>query len=218
MAIIRFDFDKAVDGFQSHYNLRTPEPWPEGAYAPLGSDNTKENIQNRGALILWETHKGLCVSEREMNGSSDSDFYMTVWDEEEQRPKEILFATTRGWSYPSMGSYVDASEEILEKVKAYSKKQLEEIERKERVRFVKEKLENRAVAKKLSSQYEFSYARFAKFLKTLEKEKTKSIFKLLQSDLRSGFRISLRTQLVNWLKEKEPAYSKPFSPKQWNYI
>lgn len=218
MAIIRFDFDKAADGFQSHYNLRTPEPWPEGSYAPLGSDNTQKFIQERGALVLWETHKGLCISEREMNGSSDSDFYMTVWDEKEQCLKEILFGTTRGWSYPSWGSYVDASEEIREKAKEYSKKQLAEIERKERVRFVKQKLENRAVCKKLSFQYEFSYFRFVKFLKTIGNEKSQSITKLLQSNLRSGFRISLRTQLVNWLKEKEPAYAKPFSTKQWECI
>ena len=31
----------------------------------------------------WETHKGLCIRERESNGYSDSDFYMTIWDGKE---------------------------------------------------------------------------------------------------------------------------------------
>ena len=63
-------------------------------------------------LWVWESHNGLCLEDRERNGSWDSDFYMTVWNPETQAPQEILFATTRGWSYPSYGSRPDATPEV----------------------------------------------------------------------------------------------------------
>ena len=77
---------------------------------------------------LYDTHVGLCVAEREMNGYNDSDFYMTVYEPETNSFKEIEFATTRGWSYPCLTSRVDASPEIMEKYKQY----LEQL-RKERI-------------------------------------------------------------------------------------
>lgn len=218
MAIVRFDFDKAVDGFQSHYNLRTPEPWAEGAYAPLGSDNTKKLIHERGALILWETHKGLCVSEREMNGSSDSDFFMTVWDEENQCAKEIMFATTRGWSYPSMASYVDASEEIRQKVKAYGEEQIQKITQKQRHEKAKILKKERAEYRKLAEEHQFPSFRLCKLIRKSGDDNGKAILKLLKSNLRSQFRMSLRERLVSWLQDNAPAYQSPFSHKQWEYL
>lgn len=70
-------------------------------------------------LVLYTTHHGLCISEREMNGRDDSDFYMLVWDPEAQAPHEICFATTRGWSYPCYGSRADASAEVLAEYEAW---------------------------------------------------------------------------------------------------
>lgn len=68
---------------------------------------------------LHDTYTGCCVKEREYNGYHDSDFYMTVWDEKENRFKEIEFASTRGWCYPCFTSRVDATPEVMERYKAH---------------------------------------------------------------------------------------------------
>lgn len=61
----------------------------------------------------WPTHAGLCISEREHNMHDDSDFYMLVWDAATQTAKEICFASTRGWTYPSLASRPDATPEVM---------------------------------------------------------------------------------------------------------
>lgn len=78
---------------------------------------------NNRTVWTYETHNGLCLSQREMNGRDDSDFYMTVWNTETNAPQEICFASTRGWTYPSMGSYVDATDDIKAAYAAYQQRQ-----------------------------------------------------------------------------------------------
>jgi hypothetical protein len=73
-------------------------------------------------IWLYDTHVGLCLSDRERNGYDDSDFLMTVWDEETQQTKEIEYASTRGWSYPCYGSRPDATPEVCEKANAYRRR------------------------------------------------------------------------------------------------
>jgi hypothetical protein len=64
-------------------------------------------------FTLHTTDHGLCISDREMNGRDDSDFYMTVWNPETASATEVCFATTRGWSYPAMGSSPDALPSVM---------------------------------------------------------------------------------------------------------
>lgn len=79
------------------------------------------DCNNDGKCIMWtyETHHGLCVSDREMNGSWDSDWYMLVWNPETQEPFEIEFASTRGWTYPCYASRPDATPEIMAAYRAW---------------------------------------------------------------------------------------------------
>lgn len=74
-------------------------------------------------LWTWETHVGLCLSQYERNGYDDSDFYMVVWNPEKSEPETIMFASTRGWSYPSYASYVDATDEVKAAYAAYQARQ-----------------------------------------------------------------------------------------------
>jgi len=89
---------------------------------PAGAVNVREYRDNSttdpNPMWLYDTFTGCCVSEREMNGYNDSDFYMTVWDETEQKFKSIMFATTRGWTYPCLASRVDATEEVMARYQA----------------------------------------------------------------------------------------------------
>lgn len=65
--------------------------------------------------VSWE---GKVLSLGEHNGSDDSDFYALVWDDETGKPKEVEYATTRGWTYYNSAT-VDATDEIRAKYDAY---------------------------------------------------------------------------------------------------
>lgn len=86
-----------------------------------GTSVQRIDCNNDGKVIMWtyETHHGLCISDREHNGYDDSDWYMLVWNEEKQEPQEICFASTRGWTYPCYGSRPDASPETMAKYTAW---------------------------------------------------------------------------------------------------
>ena len=94
--------------------------------APAGAINLRDISErwrpaDQPNFTLWayDTHVGLCVKEREANFYDDSDFYMTVWNPETHKPEEICFASTRGWSYPCLGSAVDAGPDVMAEYRAY---------------------------------------------------------------------------------------------------
>jgi hypothetical protein len=95
-------------------------------YAKTEAEANEKATANNGVNVrkgngdywLYDTYVGLCVAERERNMRDDSDFYMTVWDEATKSFKEIMFATTRAWTYPMMASKVDAPESLIAKYKA----------------------------------------------------------------------------------------------------
>jgi hypothetical protein len=68
-------------------------------------------------IYLQESYVGCVVALREMNGYDDSDFYATVWSEDKGF-HEIMYASTRGWTYPN-GANIDASPELMAKYEAY---------------------------------------------------------------------------------------------------
>lgn len=79
-------------------------------------------------LYTYETHNGLCLYDYERNYYDDSDFMMVVWNLEKNEPEHKMFATTRGWSYPSYSSRPDATPEIQEKFAAWKEvKRIEEL-------------------------------------------------------------------------------------------
>jgi hypothetical protein len=103
-----------------------PARIPVGAYSPVEWYNdravatgNREIAASASQLVLYTSHHGLCISERESNGRDDSDFYMLIWDEEAQAPYEVMFATTRGWSYPCMASSPDATPEVMAAYEAW---------------------------------------------------------------------------------------------------
>jgi hypothetical protein len=59
--------------------------------------------------VTWE---GAVLATGEHNGYDDSDFYAVVWDAEAGEPREIIYASTRGWTYNNSAT-VDATPEVL---------------------------------------------------------------------------------------------------------
>ena len=219
MAIIRFAHDKAVDGFMPHYNIRDKELWPEGAYCPLGSSNPDHQIKSHGAMVLWETHQGLCLNDWERNGYDDSDFFMDVWNPEKRCVETILFATTRGWTYPSYGSKPDATPEVIAEVKVWRAEQAALVLAAQRLAKANELRAIRQKIRALAERYAFKPYRLAKLVRTEKSDRGSAALRLLTSSrLKNQFRIKMQTQLVDWLKQVEPKYDSPFSPKQWMYV
>jgi hypothetical protein len=120
MAIIEFDtwsrksetpYETALDAAQSKCSAQS------GVW--IGAS---ENWQSDIVVFLWHTYVGRCIQDREMNGYNDSDWYMTVYEPETDSFNEILFATTRGWTYPAMGSKPDATPEVIAKWESYQRR------------------------------------------------------------------------------------------------
>lgn len=65
--------------------------------------------------ITWE---GKVLATGEHNYWDDSDFYAIVWDDQQQAPREVGYATTRGWTYYNSAT-VDATPEINAAWKAW---------------------------------------------------------------------------------------------------
>lgn len=93
--------------------------YPEGAYADIYWSRNARGGSEIMPIIMHETHIGLVLSTGENNGYDDSDFYAIVWDDEKGQPERIVYASTRGWSYPNNAT-VDATEEIKAKYEAWS--------------------------------------------------------------------------------------------------
>ena len=72
-----------------------------------------------------ETWAGCVLQLGEHNHYDDSDFYAIVWDAAEGKPREVEYATTRGWTYWNNAS-VDATSEVLAAYAAYKAKRAAE--------------------------------------------------------------------------------------------
>ena len=166
----------------------------------------------------YTSHNGLCIRDFERNGYDDSDWFMIVWNEERHEPETILFASTRGWSYPCYGSRPDANTETLA---AYAQYQDAE-SRLFAMRDFKSKIaalcEFRDTAKIIAHAAGVPVGKVLKLRKVLGKEKIENLASFFGPRVRSNFKINLRTQLVNWLNDSAPKYPTPFSRKQLEWI
>lgn len=195
MAIIHFTFDRdKIPADATHVTERNERPGAGGHF------------------WTYATHNGLCISEREMNGYHDSDFYMLVWDPEKGEPHEILFASTRGWTYPSYASAPDATPETLAAYEAWKARKAAERRASERKAKALILRANRKLALKAAREHGFPHWRLTKLRHGTGYE---AVLKLLASKrVRSKFKLSLRAQAIAWLKEQAPKYATPFSAKQ----
>lgn len=173
----------------------------------------------------WPTHVGLCLEDREYNGRDDSDFHMLVWDPVKKVPVDIMFATTRGWSYPSYGSSVDATPEVRAEYEAYRAQQRKEyLERETAIM--------QAGLKQIADASDVPVESVNRLLGVygeqvwghrtgamgIRFQEIGPVGKLLTSKLRSPFRLKLRQQIVDWMKDPAPKYRTPLSPRQLLYV
>ena len=180
-----------------------------GEYCPLPGVNGMNDDRQGDTLYL--THEGLCLIDNERNMYDDSDFYMTVWNPVTKRPSNIMFATTRGWSYPCYNSWVDATPEVRAEYKAYLDYEWRKAEILGRR---KERMANSEIARKAG----LTRAQVERLKAVVGRSDWDAVKRLITSNLRSGFRMSLRQQIMNWINDPAPKFSRPLSPKQLSYV
>jgi hypothetical protein len=73
-------------------------------------------VEGHPGIFTREFAHGKVVWMREMNGYNDSDFYATYLDGDEF--KEVMYASTRGWSYAAHAD-IDATPEVLGRWEEY---------------------------------------------------------------------------------------------------
>ena len=206
MAIIKFDNQKPEDRPEAEWN----EYWK---------------------VWTWLTHVGLCVRDREMNGYDDSDFYMLVYNPDHTDDfdmfKEIMFATTRGWSYPAMGSAPDASPEVMKKYEDWKAR----MERRSRRYYqAKARKEQLSLQHKISQTAKVPYPKVINLAKTLIPDPDtihrlhnglvdlRIIASLFGQRVRNTFKLKLRQQVIEWMLEDAPRYETPLSPRQMSTL
>lgn len=207
---------KMIDGKYTEIDTGV---WPEGAYCSLDSDNSIQERErlNGSALVLWETHKGLCLYDYEQNGYHDSDFFMVVWNPEIKSTETICFASTRGWTYPAYGSKPDASPEIIAEYESWKKKK----QRDSRACSLKA---NRKKLIDLRKKIGFdTYHPIVKLEKACYKKgytegQYNALVKLVSGNLRNEFRKSMAKQVKEWMMQKNNKYDFPLSYKQMQYL
>ena len=171
-------------------------------------DWTKEtpNFKGENNDVLVTFAKGKVVSLREANGYHDSDFYATFLNDNGEFV-DYCYASTRGWTYAN-GATIDATPETMEAYAAHITAQNESARR------AREEYKN-LEAEKCSITRE-KYDRICSIY--INNPSLNRIIKLLQSKLRSPFRIKLANQVREWLNNPSPQYREPLSPKQLQYV
>lgn len=216
MPIVRFHSDFSHVPADAH-NVGIQAP---GFNMPLREEDlsdTQRQYPNKMygpyCVITWETHVGLCIRDYERNGYHDSDFHMLVWNAETGKPEDICFASTRGWSYPSYASRVDATPEVMAAYNAYKAAN-------ERRRRVTEALARRAKKIEIARAIgETNYRNLRKLEAVVPGGKWAATIDLLTNPrIRSDFKKSLRLQIINWYRDPNPKYATPLSRRQWEYV
>lgn len=162
------------------------------------------------AIIFEKDNKtlysGLCLFKWERNYYDDSDFYMRVWDVDNNTYMDVMTGTTRCAS-GNVIETVDATDEIRE---LYRKDLIKRDQIKEEKKF------QFRVAQ--YSEMGISEEHGEKLFKAVGENAFYPFYKLLSANLRSEFRKSLKNQVINWLSQDNPKYDSPLSDKQISYI
>lgn len=189
---------------------RTPRTeFHVGEYCPLPGTNGM-NAERQGDT-LYMTHHGLCLVDYERNMYDDSDFYMTVWNPVTKRPSNIMFATTRGWSYPCYNSWVDATPEVRAEYQEYLAYQ----ERRSEVMSRRHERQNDAEVGRMAG---LNRVQIERLRQAVGRSNWEGVKKLISTNLRSGFRISMRNQIMAWVSNPNPKFASPLSNKQMAYL
>jgi hypothetical protein len=182
-----------------------------------GEHPNAKPVSGHPDIYTYASHEGLCLFERERNMHDDSDFFMTVWNEARGEPEELMFATTRGWSYPCMASHVDATPEIRAKYEAWKARKDTEaraLHRKNKAIILRTL--RRDIRDKIGTGDR--YLRAIKLRKLIGAEKLERLVTFMGRKPRGKWGKDVQAQIRRWFTEANPKYNTPLSPRQWPYV
>ena len=160
--------------------------------------------------------KGLCL-EVKYNYLWDGDFCnnMLVWNPESKTVSQELVYDSRGFSsVHEVDATPEVKQEYADYLAAIAAKRVAIVRQNKLERLV----EFRAQCKRLGVAYGFKAFRLLALRNRYNPADYQNILDLLEKNIRSGFKKSLRQQLVNWLADENPNYATPLSPKQVSYL
>lgn len=181
-------------------------------------DSHSEGVMGPRPIWLYDTHVGLCLRTGEYNGYDDSDFYMEVWNPTERKVERIIFASTRGWTYPCYGSSADATPEVLEAYAQWKDAESRLAAMQNYADHVARLCDYRATCKALAKAAGVPVGKVFRLARTWGKENVLAVAKLSQQKLRSEFKINLKNQVIAWLADPAPKYRTPLSARQMQFI
>lgn len=166
-----------------------------------------ENPEHFKDFVKVETYRGRVLSMFERNGYDDSDFYAVVWSDEQNKPINVEYATTRGWTYAN-GAQIDATDETRAKYENY-------IRRQQRMGRIAE----RNMMKRAAHEMNLDLFAYKRLLRAYPSGLPDNLVKLMKvKKFRSNFRANLCKQVRDWCAEHAPKYVTPLSAKQLWYI
>lgn len=71
-------------------------------------------------IYIYDYAVGRVLYTYERNMRDDSDYHAVIWNSETQEPENVMYATTRGWSYPC-NAWVDYTPEVEAEYRAWLK-------------------------------------------------------------------------------------------------
>ncbi|QBQ74396.1 hypothetical protein BcepSauron_016 [Burkholderia phage BcepSauron] len=198
----------------------------EGDYTPWYPDAAEAHsyAYNGGAMsesnhvTISLSHVGLCLFDYERNGYDDSDWYMAVWNPEKGCREDILFATTRGWSYPCYGSKPDATPEVQAAHEAWKAQRAAEAQAQREAEAARKAAEQAAADAALAAEIGCAVERVAALRDAMGDQYPACVTLLRTRNFRSAFRKSCADQIRTWLLDPAPKYASPLSYKQRQYI
>lgn len=176
-----------------------------------------------GQTVFVEAFEGQVISSRHCNLAAFDDyrpgssFLVPVTNAEGEITYKSFTVSHEMYDRFAESVSVDASDDIKAAYNAYKEYEYRKHnvmkkweERNDRIQDAKDAgLPNYHYAKRLLnvSPSTTNYYEGIKLLKTFKNGK-----------MRSSFRISLATQIMNWVMDSNPLYKSPLSPKQWNTL
>lgn len=189
------------------------------AYDPALPYEQRPVIYGPHVYFTYESHQGLCLRDFERNGYHDSDFYMVVWNPEKHEPETILFASTRGWSYPCYGSSPDATADVRREYENYLFAKEWLFDRQQIAKRVKTICDFRQFARDYGKHLGFPHWRLTALRKVMSAGDLSRLVNLLgNARLRSAFKLKMRQHVIDWLNDPAPKYRTPLSSRQMEWL
>jgi hypothetical protein len=149
--------------------------------------------------------------------SGQYSYWVMVWDEAAGEEKQVGYGWSDGQRWVGATVKVDATDEVKAKVLSWKAAKAEEARRKARSDKARALLANREIYRQFAKAQKVSYAKVLKLAK-IYGDGIKLVLDLFKPRVRNDLKLSFKQQVLDWLKNENPKYKAPLSPKQFGLL